>query len=141
MPYKITDTHTCADVGLIVSGETLEQLFADSAAGLMAIMVEPDGVRENKNSTLELEADDLEELFYSWLSELIYIKDADDFLLKECKLKITKNNQYKLKAELTGDSIDPKRQTLKTDVKGVTYYRFRIEKIENEWHGEVVFDL
>ncbi len=141
MPYKITDAHTCADVGLSVSGETPEQLFADAAAGLTEIMVEPKGLENEKKLSLELEDDSLEELFYSWLSELIYIKDARDFLMKQCRLKIKKNNRYKLAAYLTGDNVDPKRQVLKVDVKGVTYYRFRIEKIEDTWQGEVVFDL
>ncbi len=141
MPYKITDAHTCADVGLTVSGETLEQIFADAAAGLMEIMVDPGGLEERKKLALEIEEDSLEELFYSWLSELIYIKDARDFLMKHCRLKIRKNSRYKLKADLVGDNIDPKRQVLKIDVKGVTYYRFRIEKINDTWQGEVVFDL
>ncbi len=141
MPYKITDAHTCADVGLSVSGETPVQLFADAAAGLMEIMVEQEGLEGEKGLTLELEEDSLEELFYSWLSELIYIKDARDFLMKRCRLKIKKNGRYKLTADLTGDNVDPKRQVLKADVKGVTYYHFRIEKIKDKWQGEVVFDL
>ncbi len=141
MPYEITDAHTCADVGLTVSGETPEQIFADAAIGLMEIMVDPAGVEEKKKLSLEIEEDSLEELFYSWLSELIYIKDAGDFLMKHCRLKIKKNKGYKLMADLAGDNIDPKRQILKADVKGVTYYRFKIEKIEDSWQGEVVFDL
>jgi len=141
MPYKISDEFTCADVGLIVTGETLERLFSDAASGLMEIMVEPDGVEESKNLKLEIDGDTLEELFYNWLSELIYIKDAEDFLLKKCRLEIGDKKKFNLKAFLTGDSIDPKRQVLKVDVKGVTYYRFRVEKIGNEWQGEVVFDL
>ena len=73
MPYKITDAHTCADVGLAVSGETLEQIFADAASGLMEIMVDPGGVEEKRKLAFEIEEDSLEELFYSWLSELIYL--------------------------------------------------------------------
>jgi SHS2 domain-containing protein len=141
MPYKISDAYTSADVGLIASGETLEQLFADSAAGLMEIMVEPEGLRESRNLALEIEGNSLDELYYSWLSELIYIKDANDFLMKNCRLEIRKNAKYRLTAKLAGDSIDPKRQVLKVDVKGVTYYHFRIEEKENIWQGEVVFDL
>lgn len=141
MPYKITDAHTCADVGLIVSGNDLTQLFSDAADGLMKIMVEPDGLEERRNLIFEIEEDNLEDLFYCWLSELIYYKDAKDFLLKGCQLEITGNEKFKLKAVLSGDNIDPKRHILKIDVKAVTYYRFRIEKIDDIWHGEVVFDL
>jgi SHS2 domain-containing protein len=60
MPYKISDAYTSADVGLIASGETLEQLFADSAAGLMEIMVEPEGLRESRNLALEIEGNSLD---------------------------------------------------------------------------------
>jgi len=117
------------------------QFFSDAAAGLMKIMVEPDGLEENQGLSFEIEEDSLEDLFYSWLSELIYYKDAKNFLLKRCKLEITDNEKFRLKAVLFGDNIDSKRQILKIDVKAVTYYRFRIEKIDDIWHGEVVFDL
>jgi SHS2 domain-containing protein len=141
MPYQLTDLHSCADVGLIATGRDLEELFADTAAGMTAIMVDGEGLDDRRKLSFELEEENLDDLFYKWLSELIYYKDAEEFLLKRCVLQITENHKIRLKAELFGDTIDPERHVLKIDVKAVTYYRFRIEKVRDQWQGEVVFDL
>ncbi len=141
MPYQLTDLHSCADVGLVATGRDLEELFTDAAIGLTAIMVDGEGLDDRRRLSFELEEENLDDLFYKWLSELIYYKDAEEFLLKRCVLQVAANHKIRLKAELFGDTIDPGRHVLKIDVKAVTYYRFRIEKVRDQWQGEVVFDL
>jgi SHS2 domain-containing protein len=141
MPYKLTDTHTTADAGLEVFGANLEELFADAAIGMTEIMVELDGLEERQEIAFELEGDDLEDLFFKWLSEVIFYKDAECLLLKRCELRIDEKDKPALKAQVFGDEIDPKRHNLKVDVKGVTYYKFGIKKENDHWRGEVVFDL
>lgn len=141
MPYQLTDTHTNADVGLVAYGTNLEELFADSAYGLTSIMVESDDIQLRRELSLELKADDLPELYFDWLSEIIYIKDAESFLLKRVEFDIIDKTAVFLRARLFGDSIAPNRQVLKIDVKAVTKYKFRMEKVGERWNGEVVFDL
>lgn len=141
MPYELSDKHTTGDAGISASGTTLDELFEHSAYGLMEIMVDPAGLSNEHEMRISLEDDDIEQLYFNWLSDLIYYKDANDFLIKKCDVKITLNKKYKLEAILYGDKIDPARHVLKIDVKGVTFYRFKVEKIGNLWKSEVVFDL
>jgi SHS2 domain-containing protein len=141
MPYELSDFHTSADVGMVVSGGSLQEIFCDAAIGLTEIMVDLDGLESRKQLVIELENENLEDLFYQWLSDIIYFKDVESFLVKRCDIDITADPVYKLKAVLYGDEIDYSRQTLKVDVKAVTYYKFRIEKVGDHWQGEVVFDL
>jgi len=141
MPYKFSDQYTTADVGIIVTGESIEELFSDAAIGMTEIVVELDNLEKRRQITVELEADNVEQLFFDWLSEIIYLKDAESFLLKECRLEIVYGKRIKLRAELSGDLIDPDRHMLKVDVKGVTLYRLKVEKINDHWQGEAVFDL
>ena len=141
MPYELSDKYTNADIGLIVTGESLEELFGDAVIGLMDIIVELSGLEEREEIAFELEDDDLESLFYRWLSEIIYYKDADDFLVKRCDLIIVRTDKIRLKARLFGDKIDRLRHVFKVDVKAVTYYEFKIRKTNDHWLGEVVFDL
>jgi SHS2 domain-containing protein len=141
MTYYLSDKHTTGDAGLSVEAETVEMLFEDSAYGLMDIIAEPEKIEDRQEEMIELEADDLEQLYFAWLSELIYIKDADDFLVKRCRVEIVKRGKYNLKAQLGGEKIDRKRHILKIDVKAVTFYNFRIEEKDNRWQSEVVFDL
>jgi SHS2 domain-containing protein len=141
MPYELSDAHSTADVGLIATGGSPEELFADAAYGLMEIMVEPDGLEQSREITFELEEDDLKALFFAWLSEVIYYKDAESFLVKKCNLEIAENDKIRLTARLYGDEIDPQRHVLKTDVKAVTYYRYKFDKTDDQWLAEVVLDL
>lgn len=142
MPYELSDKHTSADIGLIATGRDLVELFTDAALGMTSIMVDIKGLEETRQISVELKAESLSELFFAWLSELIYIKDAEKFLLKKCRFNLDESNTSPvLKAELFGDTIDGRRQILKTDVKAVTFYKYSIEKVGNVWRGEVVFDL
>ena len=88
-----------------------------------------------------VKGENFEDLFFQWLSEIIFIKDAERFLMKRAEINFEKEGQAALQGRLFGDSIDPKRHILKTDVKAVTFYKFRVEKMGEIWKAEVVFDL
>ncbi|MFH2036534.1 MAG: archease [Candidatus Zixiibacteriota bacterium] len=141
MPFKITDKYCPGDVGLTVSANSLENLFIDSGLGLMNIMTDLEIVRKTKQININVKEDSLEDLYYAFLSELIYIKDADNFLFSGIELKIDCPEEFHLNATIFGENIERDRHTLKTDIKAVTYYRFRIEEVEDRWESEVIFDL
>lgn len=141
MPYKHTDSNTCSDVGLIVTGNDLSQLFSDAAVGLIAVTAEPEELVEQKAVDLKLAAESLEDLFYSWLSEVVYLKDARNLLVCRCEINISQEPPFMLTGKVYGDIIDRMRHTLKVDVKAVTYYRLRVEKKNDHWEAEAVLDL
>lgn len=140
MPYKFSDKYTAGDCGMTATGKNLAELFADSGFGLIEIMTDPDKLEENVQINVELKSDNLADLYYDWLSELIYLKDARLFFMKRVEF-IRLKKDGKLKAKLYGDTIDPNRHILKIDVKAVTYYKFKVEETQDGWFGEVVFDL
>jgi len=141
MPYKYTDKYTAGDLGMTASGRDLNELFADSGRGLTEIMTDSEKLRESRQLIVELKSDNLSDLYYDWLSEIIYLKDAELFLLKRVEFSQLDEKNGILKAKLFGDTIDPKRHILKIDIKAVTYYQFKIIKKEDGWFSEVVFDL
>ncbi|SYZ73501.1 putative Protein archease [Candidatus Zixiibacteriota bacterium] len=141
MPFKLTDAHTSGDIGLTATGRDLAELFVDSALGLTSIMVESGGLSERRQIPIALEAETLEKLYLHWLSEIIYLKDAESFLLRGCEIRIFQTEKAILKGVLRGDTIDRQHHILKADVKAVTYYKFRLEQVGEVWQGEVVFDL
>nr|MBN2277074.1 archease [candidate division Zixibacteria bacterium] len=141
MPYKINDTHTSADIGLVVTGRDVVELFRDALLGLIEIMAEPSSLESSRNLPVQLTAETIGDLFFSWLAEILYLKDAENFLPVDCVLKIEGKDGFHLEGALIGDSIDPVRQILKIDVKAVTYHKFNIAKTGEKWRGEVVFDL
>jgi SHS2 domain-containing protein len=141
MPYEINDTYTTSDIGLSVTGRDLKELFIDSVFGLVDIMADREQILDNREIPITLDGDNLEDLYHNWLSEIIYIKDAEYFLPRRIIMESFDEINFGLKAILHGENIDPERHGLKVDVKAVTYYNFSIKKENNLWHGEVVFDI
>jgi len=141
MPYKHTDSNTTSDIGLIVTAPDLPKLLGDAAIGLIAVIAEPTELIEKDQIEINLAADTLEDLYFSWLSEIIYLKDARNFLVCRCDLKVDNSRPCRVTGKVFGDFIDRERHTLKVDVKAVTYYKLRVEKRDDEWEAEVVLDL
>ena len=141
MPYKHTDSNTTSDIGLIVTGKDLPQLLADAAIGLIAVIAEPSELVEKDEFEIDLAEDTIEDLYFSWLSEIIYLKDARNFLVCRCEIEVDVSEPFRVTGKVIGDIIDKTRHTLKVDVKAVTYYKLRVEKINDNWEAEVVLDL
>ncbi|MDI7246383.1 MAG: archease [Bacillota bacterium] len=79
-PYEVLE-HT-ADVGIRARGRTLEEAFANAALGMMSLVVpEPGRVLEREERQVKVCAADLEGLLVGWLSEFVYLIDAERFLV------------------------------------------------------------
>ncbi len=141
MPYEITDENCPGDIGLIVTADTIENLFADSVLGVMSIISDIENLRDDKLLSITLREENLEDIYYAFLSELVYHIDTNEFLIKSMSISFETKNKFSLKADLFGDVIDRSRHTLKAEIKAVTYYRFKIIYTGSRWESEVIFDL
>jgi len=130
-----------ADVAVEVRGQTIEDLFATAALALFEVMVKIETVRPQREKKIRLESQTVDRLLYDWLSELVYLKDADSMLFCRFDLAINQENGYQLDATITGEEIDPRRHELRADVKAVTFHRFRVEERQGVWSAEIVFDI
>ena len=130
--------HT-ADLGLRVRASTLEELFLDSARGLLAMLVaNPDDVRAEVTKTISLTADDLSYLLFDWLTELLYAFESDRVLFSQVELTIEGNM---LTACCRGELMDEDRHRMEHEVKAITYHGLRVEKSASGWEAEVIVDI
>ncbi|MHA1591866.1 MAG: archease [Candidatus Heimdallarchaeaceae archaeon] len=139
--YIILDDEVKSDFAFEVTADTLSELFRGAGIASMVAMVNLDSVKAINEWYFELEAEDEQLLLYDFLSELIYLKDAETVLFKDFEITIDKNEKLKLKCKALGSQIDWENDELLTDVKAVTMYEFKIEKKENQWFCHVVLDL
>lgn len=114
-----------SDLGIEASGSTVGEAFERAALGLVAVIAEPETIEPVDERTVELDAQDAENLLVRWLSEILYLYDGEDYLVKEAK--IDSISPTKLRARLLGEKYQPKKHTLKLDVKAVTYHQLLIE--------------
>ncbi len=136
-PFE-TFEHT-ADIGLVARGRTLEELFANAAAGLVDLMVDPAGLREETRLELTVSAPDREALLVAWLNELLYLLDAQGFVPRRSRILNLTDTQ--LAAELVGERIDPARHAVRRMVKAATYHELQVQQQGGQWEARVILDL
>ncbi|MEN2997909.1 MAG: archease [Brevinematia bacterium] len=125
--WEIHD-HT-ADVIIEGKGKTLEKAFEGIALALQSVMVDISSVKPRKiiKECIELNSSSSEEQLFEFLSRIVFIKDVKKFFFSDVELFITTdNNKVKLCFTLKGERIDPKKHTIFTDVKGVSYSELKI---------------
>lgn len=128
--------HT-ADTGLIAYGNSLAEAFANAAYGLFSIITELDKVREVQSRPVEVGAEDVDELLFNWLNELIYVFEVEHLLFK--RFDITEFTEHNLKATCWGEKYHPARHELKLGVKSATYHMLKVDGEKNE--VQVIFDV
>jgi SHS2 domain-containing protein len=135
--YEIFE-HT-ADIGIRARADSLDQLFADAARGLFAVMVEnPESVRPIDEVAFQLRGADVEELLHDWLAELLFTFHARRVVLTEFHVQL---NQSELTATARGEPIDPTRHQIDAEVKAVTWCGLKVEHHPNGWLAEVIVDI
>ncbi len=139
MAYTFREDITTADVCFEVKAKTVENLFKDAGLATEEVMVELKTVTKKIKQEITLENTTLEKLLFEFLEELIYLKDAEQFLASSFEVKIA--GKFKLKVLAKGDKINPKTMELRTDVKAVTLHQFIVKQEKGRWFARVILDI
>ncbi|MBA3063888.1 archease [Candidatus Woesearchaeota archaeon] len=134
--YKFIDDLT-SDVMFEAYGKSLKELFENSAHALFSVICEIKNVGEKKTVDIEVSGDSLEELMVNWLQDLIALVDTDELFLS--RFEIAEINENNLKAKAYGEPISPEKAGVV--VKGVTYYKLKLEKIKNNYKATISLDI
>jgi SHS2 domain-containing protein len=133
-----TFEHT-TDLGLRVRAADLNDLFAEAGRGLFSIVVEnPTEIRPQSTRSVELKADSLEQLFFDWLAELLYLFDAQQFVLCTFAVELAGAS---LVAKVSGEASDRARHRLLRKVKAITRHGLVVRPSGRHWEAEVIVDI
>ena len=143
-PYEILE-HT-ADVGLKAYGQTLPELFANAARGMIALAleppvvseVEPQEVRPSQSCPLSARGEYLEELLVHFLSEVLYAVDAEGWYFSE--FRIATLEPTTIEAEGWGERSE-RSERRRVAVKAVTYHQVSVTQTAGGWEAVVYFDI
>lgn len=135
-PFEVIE-HT-ADVGIIAYGQSLEELFANAARGMMSFLIDFSSVRLIEQRPVTADADDREGLLVAWLNELLVLLNADGFVPGRFTIQDLTDTQ--LRADVAGEPVDPTRHRFHLDVKAATYHSLEIKQ-DGVWHARVIFDV
>ncbi len=128
--------HT-ADVKFRAFGNSVEGVFENSALAFKEIICGKIKIKEKDKIKVVAKGKDYESLLYNFLEEILYLLDAEDFLIAGVKeIRIIGK---KLTAVFAGDKASNYRFT--NNVKAVTYNEMFVEKKAGKWISQVVVDV
>ena len=130
--------HT-ADIGIRVYGETLKQLFENAGEGTLFLMREESGIYLENEICFEIEASFIELLLNKFLNEFIYLFDSKFFIIKEFKIDIFNENY--IKGIFFGETFNEKKHKIKYAIKACTLEDMIIEKVDNLYKVDIIFDI
>lgn len=125
-----------ADIKFRAYGKTRGEVFENSALALSEYVSKGQKIKKNIIKKLEVKGKDDEEMMYNFMDEIIYLMDADNFILSRVKVLIRKG---KLTAELAGDDTSGYDEL--SHVKAATYAEMYVRKSGDRWEAQVVIDV
>jgi len=130
--------HT-ADVGFEAFGQTREEVFVNAARALTDLMVDAAEVRPAAAVPIEATAASETDLVVNWLSEVLYLFDAERWLFSG--FEISRLTMCSLAAVGRGEKFDPARHAIKLQVKAITYHQLALEHGAGGWRVQVYVDI
>ena len=143
MPYKFVEGITVADMAFEATGRTPEKMFEAAALALTNIQVKSlKAIKPIIRKAISVNAEDLERLLFTFLQELIFLKDVDQLVFSKYKVEIfEKDKKFMLNCVAQGEKLNMKKHNLIVDAKAITYHQFEVKKTKKGWRAVVVVDI
>ena len=130
--------HT-ADLGIIVTGTDVEDLFEKAAQSIIEIMFQKRALNGTESIKVSLDGEDLADLMVRWLGEILYLFDAEQKIVSGVRtIKIKRTH---LEAILNIATFHPDQHEIATEIKAVTYHEIEVTQKPDKWSARVIFDL
>jgi SHS2 domain-containing protein len=125
--------HT-ADWAIRAWAGSLPALFAEAARGMNTLTGAKPGAGRRLTRTFTTEAPDVEGLLVAFLSELVWAAEQENLLFDTFKVSLKGS---KLDVNMSGAPI----VSLNKAIKAVTYHNLEIDRSEDGFQVEIVFDV
>ena len=135
MPYEVLE-HT-ADLRFRVKGRTLSEAFAEAARAVCET-VAPNCTPGEIARMVELTADDTESLLADFLSEILYLQDAEGLAFCSFAVEI---RGTRLSAALRGEEFSREKHGGGAEIKGISYSGLAIFKEGESYVLEFIADV
>ncbi len=136
MTYKFLE-HT-ADIKFVVRNKNLKGLFLDATEAILFIIKENKVIKGNIRIPIKIEENNIEKLLHSFLEEIIFLLDSENFILSKIeKLEINEEN-FSLSCVFVGDNI--LNYEISNGIKAITYNNLSLEH-DKDWSFECVIDI
>jgi protein archease len=134
--------HT-GDVGIEAEAPDEPSLYACCASALFEIVAGASPVEARESLRIEVTADDRELLLVRWLRELLYFHEVHRYLFRDFDVTTAEEqSRFSLAGTATGETFDPARHSLRTEIKAVTHHQIHVTMdAGGMWRARIVFDI
>lgn len=134
--------HT-ADVYIRAYGKTMEEAYENAALAMFEVVTDTEKVDQVRAETVEVEAEDQYALLYDWLEALLVKSETENMLYSKFQITNWKetDENFKIKAKISGEKFDVQKHAQKVAVKAVTYHRMVIIKEKDHVLLEFILDI
>lgn len=140
--FRFLEDIALADIAFEVKGDSIEELFRGASEALLETLADPRSVAASWTRQILKTDEDVADLLFEWLSEIVYWKDAAGVVFHEAPLTLTcVKGKWVLHGNLVGAPVDRLSQELHNDVKGITKHLYRVEQEGAIWKARVVLDV
>jgi SHS2 domain-containing protein len=132
-----------ADMGFRAWAPTRQELFTTAAYALTSILIDLDTIAHELTVDVEIDADNEEMLLFHWLSEILFLFDADGTLFSKIENIdiMTMDSGLKLNARLKGQEFSKENHQVKTYVKAITLHQLKVECKNDRCDLQVYLDI
>ena len=123
-----------ADIKIRAFGKDLQEVFINSALGMMEFLFDKPKMIPDKKETIEASAENVESLLVNWLAEILALSNIHKRIFVNFAIK--EFSETKIVAEVTSA-----RAVAIDDIKAVTYSELAIKKMDDKWIANVVYDI
>lgn len=130
---------TTADIGIAASAPNAEALFEEVAKALFGLMTYLNTVRLTDTRTVSVSSTSPEGLLVAFLSELLYLDDAEGFVFRDFKVRMSGSPPTSLNATCVGERWDNRRHQRRIEVKAITMHRATLDL--DKFRAKVIVDI
>ena len=135
-PYYFLEEEATADVAFIANGTSMAEAFSNACTALAEVIVDTSQIQPVIEQTISFKAEDLQGLLYDLLDHLLFLFDTEYLVFSSNQVKLDIPN-CSLVWTGQGDVYDPKKHTLHTHVKAMTFFGMEI----TDTYVKVTLDL
>lgn len=142
--FRFLEDVALADTAFEATGDSPSELFQAAAQAVIETMINPSTVTPKWHKAIERQAPDLPTLLFDWLSDIVYLKDAEGVLFQAATAAVSQDptsGNWTLHGFLNGEPIDPTRHEMRADVKAVTKHLYEVRQDGSRWIARVVLDV
>jgi SHS2 domain-containing protein len=128
-------------------GSSLEELFENSAMGLVNIMFDIDKVENRQSETIIASDENLENLLFDWLEKVLLKIFIDQIVLSRFSIRVfekpknLEEKRYFLEAQVGGEKVNYDKHNYKIEIKAITYHELKIQRTDTSYVATFLVDL